>query len=133
MLDQFVPRVGIDLCPCFSGAVFFHVAAVRPDQEIVEAHARNLGAQFGRKIVAQLLDLRGAIGLGAALRPGDRRASGLLQSRPPAHARTFAVDFADQLDARGEQSLGQRVARRRLRSRRGFWLKNSKLRHQSKM
>jgi hypothetical protein len=61
VFDQFVPRIRIDFGPSFPGTVFFHVAAVWPNEEVVRAHAGNLSPQLGRQTIAQLLDFRCAI------------------------------------------------------------------------
>ena len=39
MVDQLMPGIGIDLRPGFPGTILFHIAAVWPDQKIVEAHS----------------------------------------------------------------------------------------------
>jgi hypothetical protein len=39
VIDQFLPRVGINFRPRFLGAVLFYIAALRANDEIIEAHA----------------------------------------------------------------------------------------------
>lgn len=62
MLYELVPCVRVDLCPGLARTLLLHVAAVQPDEEVVEAHALNLGLQLGRKVITQSVDLIGAIG-----------------------------------------------------------------------
>src|SRR5262249_32117617 len=106
MFDQFMARVGIDFPPCLAGAVFLHIAALRPDDEIVEAHPPNLGPQFGRKITAQILDRRGAVGFGARFADMTVRRRLLAVSIPARTLRRPAVKFADNLDTRGDSPFG---------------------------
>src|SRR5262249_24614039 len=96
MFDQFMPGICIDLVPSFPGTVLLHVAAVWPDEEIVEPHARNLSPQFGRQTIAQRLDFRGAIGSGARFTHVTVRCGLLnISVSPRRYIRPLAIDFAN--------------------------------------
>ena len=95
MVDQLVLRIGIELRPASAGAVLLHVAAVRPDEKVVEAHAAKSPSAVQRQVSIPHRSL-------ASPRAARDQALGT------SAATGSAIDFADKLDARGEQPLGER-------------------------
>src|SRR5208282_4874787 len=90
--------------------VFFDKAAMRPNEKIVEIHALNLGAQILGQASAKFDDGGLTLGLRAVF-AGVKHDGRRLSERLDRLGRRFSfVDLADQLHARVEQALRQRLA-----------------------